>query len=566
MVIKKLLKNKIIFYVGIFIISIFFFGYGVTSAATLQINSNSTTISVGDTVTLSIVLNSEGVAINNAEATVNFPSDLFDVVSLGKSGSIFSLWVEEPSFSNSSGLISFNGGLPTPGFNGSQGSVLSVILRAKKIGQASFIFSSAAVRANDGLGTDVLSNKQGKNITIIKKEEPVITPTPNSEQLSSLALQISSLTHSNQDQWYKEKNPVFKWSVPMGVNAVQTSISNNISVIPQVIYSPAINEKLIKDLEDGVWYFKARARKDGVWGPISTYIVRIDNTVPQKKNVLFTYNDSARTLNINADIQDLTSGINYYEIYINDILVKSVPAKEFINGNYDLKFNALGDSTVRLVAIDYAGNKSESTGTFHVLEISAPLIDPLPSNVSAGEQLLIRGKSQNSDTVIVYVKREDDEPIKLITKPSSDQSFFVLTPKLKSGNHDIWVEASLGDEIISSTHVYIEVTSQIIIGSFSMNLFLFVILILLFVSLLFLSVYFGYRFIKLRYTSSVQSNALKGNLYKTLFLHKKSLENNLAILKNISSNRILTEEENKIKENTEVDLKEINRVTTEEEK
>jgi len=386
MYIKKLLKNKTIYFSLVFVGSLLFFGCGSVNAATLQINSNSTTISLGDTITLYLVLNSEGVAINNAEAIIKFPNDLFDVVSIGKSSSIFSLWVEEPYFSNSSGVISFNGGVPTPGFNGSQGSVISIIAKAKKTGQANFSFSSAAVRANDGLGTDVLNNKQGKSITIIEKKEPVIIPTVPVQELSQdLVLQITSPTHTNQEQWYKDRDPIFRWAVSPGVDAVQMAIDNNNSGAPRVIYSPAIKEKSIKDLKDGIWYFKVRARKDGKWGSVSTYITRVDNTLPIKNGVNFSYDDSKKILEVNADIIDETSGLDYYNIYINDLLIEKVPSAEFVNGNYSLIFKTPGDNNVKLVAVDRAGNSVESSGTFQTTAIP----ESVQPATSTDKQLLL---------------------------------------------------------------------------------------------------------------------------------------------------------------------------------
>ena len=368
---KSILKNKTIYFATLFATALFLFGYGSASAATLKINSGSTTLSPGDTATLNVVLNSEGIAVNNAEATITFPTELFDVLSISRSGSIFSLWVEEPYFSNSSGVITLDGGVPTPGFNGSNGPVVSIVVRAKKNGQAAFVFSSATVRANDGLGTDVLSSKQGKIITVVEKEKPVVEEVPVPAP-SAVTLQITSPTHPNQNQWYKDIDPIFRWAVPSGVDAIQTTIDNSAGELPHVTYIPTIKEKSVKDLKDGIWYFKVRARKGGNWGPVSTYIVRIDNTIPEKKDVAFSYDDNKKVLNINAQITDETSGLDHYEIYINDILIKKVPSAEFIDGSYNLEFKTPGDNTVRLVAIDRAGNSVESSGDFHTTEMVSP--------------------------------------------------------------------------------------------------------------------------------------------------------------------------------------------------
>src|SRR3989338_1484200 len=125
----KRLKNKRLYYPAIFVATLFFFGYGNASASTLQINSNSATLPPGSIMTLSVILNSEGVAINNAEAKIIFPTDLLEVVSINKGNSIFSFWVEEPTYSNLTGTITFNGGIPTPGFNGSSGTVISIVVK-----------------------------------------------------------------------------------------------------------------------------------------------------------------------------------------------------------------------------------------------------------------------------------------------------------------------------------------------------------------------------------------------------------------------------------------------------
>ncbi len=367
MVLEKRSNNKIKYLFKILLLSVFVFGYKEANAATLQVTSNTTTLSSGNISTLSVVINSEGVAVNNAEAKIIFPTDLLEVVSVSKSGSIFSLWVEEPTYSNITGVIGFNGGVPNPGFNGQNGTVLSIVVKAKKTGQANIIFSDAAVRANDGLGTDVLSLKSGKTLSIIEKTETSIV---GAETSSAVALQVSSPTHVSQELWYRDDSPTFVWKIPEGVDSIQTGIFNNTSGSPKLTFTPAVKERVVKDLEDGIWYFKVRARKEGVWGTISTYIARIDNTIPKKNEVVFQYDDEKKILSIEADIVDETSGLDHYELYINDELVKNIPSEEFVNNIYNLEVNIPGSNTVKLVAVDRAGNSVESLGYYTATPIS----------------------------------------------------------------------------------------------------------------------------------------------------------------------------------------------------
>lgn len=165
---KILVQNKLLLAL---VFAICFFAPYKTHAATLSILPSSTNVSVGNILTVKVFVDTVGQSVNNAEATIQFPTDMLDVISITKSSSIFSLWVEEPSFSNNTGVISFNGGVPDPGFTGQSGYIVSITFKAQKQGTASILFTDGAVRANDGLGTDILT---GKNGSVIQITTPVI--------------------------------------------------------------------------------------------------------------------------------------------------------------------------------------------------------------------------------------------------------------------------------------------------------------------------------------------------------------------------------------------------------
>jgi len=371
-----------------FIIAIIFFGYShISYAADIYLGTTNTQVNVGSNVTAVVYVNSSDKVINSAEGVITFPTDIFSVESISLGGSIFSIWVEQPSFSNSTGIISFNGGVPNPGFIGNKGSVIRINFKAKKTGVANLAFTGASVYANDGLGTDVTSGRRGLSIEVVPVQQvEVIQENPISQPISSVtALQITSPTHPNQELWYKDSGPIFRWKVPVGVDAIQTGIDNNTSGSPRVTYSPAINEKSVKDLKEGIWYFKVRARKDGNWNPISTYITRIDSTPPKNNEVAFSYNDDKKVLSISADIIDEVSGLDYYEIYINDSLVKKVASADFVNGNYSIVINTPGDNRVKLVAVDRAGNSVESLGAFQTTAAPEKIL-PI---ASTNRQLLV---------------------------------------------------------------------------------------------------------------------------------------------------------------------------------
>src|SRR3989344_6662876 len=111
--IMKIILNKSI--LTFFIIASYFYAAQIAQAATIFFSTSSGDYTIGNILNASVIVNTQGKAVNNADAVINFPTDLLEVVSISKSGSIFTLWVEEPAFSNSAGAITFNGGLPTPG-------------------------------------------------------------------------------------------------------------------------------------------------------------------------------------------------------------------------------------------------------------------------------------------------------------------------------------------------------------------------------------------------------------------------------------------------------------------
>jgi len=151
-------KSKgLIFYFTVPLIFIFlFFSVQIAQATSLYFSPSAGMFNVGDIFSVSVLVDTQDQAINFSEATINFPSQFLEVVSVSKTKSIFSLWIEEPNFSNTTGTISFGGGLFTPGFSGLAGKIIEIVFRVKKQGSATLAFSSAVVRADDGYGTDIL--------------------------------------------------------------------------------------------------------------------------------------------------------------------------------------------------------------------------------------------------------------------------------------------------------------------------------------------------------------------------------------------------------------------------
>ncbi|MFM2330652.1 MAG: hypothetical protein RLZZ26_159 [Candidatus Parcubacteria bacterium] len=144
-------------------------------AATLSMLPAYGSVSVGQTITVNVLVSSNDQAMNASSGVVSFPADKLQVVSISKANSIASLWVQDPSFSNSAGTVNFEGVVLNPGFTGSGAKMLGITFRAISGGTANVTYSTGSVLANDGQGTELLTSSAGANIAI----QAYVPPPPH---------------------------------------------------------------------------------------------------------------------------------------------------------------------------------------------------------------------------------------------------------------------------------------------------------------------------------------------------------------------------------------------------
>lgn len=120
--------------------------------------------------TLTIKTDSLEQPINAITGRLTFNPDKLEIINVSKIGSIFNLWVEEPNYSNIEGRVSFQGGVPNPGFMGNGGTALHIIFKAKSPGITSLVWDRAEILAHDGKGTNILTNLQNYDFEV---EQPL---------------------------------------------------------------------------------------------------------------------------------------------------------------------------------------------------------------------------------------------------------------------------------------------------------------------------------------------------------------------------------------------------------
>jgi len=426
---------------GIFLVFVFsFLIFSSADAATLYFSPSSGSFNVGQTFSVSVYVSSPDQAMNAASGVISFPADKLEVVSLSKSGSIFSFWVQEPTFSNDAGIINFEGIVLNPGFTGASGKILTVNFRIKTAGSALVSFSFGSVLANDGKGTNILTNLGNAQFSLDYTAPSVPEATTPSIVIGTPpAPYISSPTHPDPNKWYNNSNPKFIWQVPNDVTAIRVLYDKYPNSQPRVLYTPPISEKQLQDIKDGVWYFHVQLRNQVGWGGISHFKFQID-TIPPKPFEI-EVKEGRETTNpqptLSFKTTDEMSGIDYYEIIID----KESPIRTD-KSEYKIPLQDLGKHTIIVKAVDKAGNQTLAMTEINILPIEAPVITDYPKELIPGNILSVKGRAIPEANIKFFIQKDEEEPKIGETKSDKEGNWtYIEVRPLEKGVYKVWAEA-----------------------------------------------------------------------------------------------------------------------------
>jgi hypothetical protein len=486
---------------SLFLFSFFFFvpsGGALADSASLYLSPASETYQLNSSFSVFVKLNSAGNPVNAAEGTISFDPNQLSVASVSKTSSVFSLWTNEPVFSNSQGSISFGGGSPSA-FNGQAGTIMKIVFQAKNPGQARVSFSSGAVLAADGRGTNVLGDMVGgiydlKSDNAIIQPEPEITE-PETQTGTPDAPVIISKTHPDSSKWYSNSNPEFSWQIPAGVTAVRLLAGSNASAVPNVFYDQPISEKKIENFEDGIWYFSAQFKNNVGWGKIAHFKFQIDLKPPEKFGV--TVKEGEKTSNSQPtlvfDATDQMSGIDHYEIRIDQQASISTKEKEF-----KLPPQSSGKHIIENKVFDQAGNYALATVEVEITSLEAPVIIEYPKELYPGTPLLIKGSAPSGSMVKIHLQNEKTGETIGETKAGDDGAWSYIDFSIKeSGTYRIFAHAEdeAGGKSLPSAKVTVLATRPVFIriGDLSVTCYAMLILLAVLILIVFFFMIFIWR-------------------------------------------------------------------------
>lgn len=529
----------------------------ITNAAVINITPSGRSAQVGDMLQLYVVVDAAGVAVNNAEATITYPTNTLELVSAGKSGSIFSLWIEEPT-TETLGSVSFNGGVPNPGYSGSAGRLISLVFRAKAPGIATVSAVNASVRANDGLGTDVLTSSSGANIRITEPESapqvedaaPSTQQTKDVDVVSVSGPVIRSGTHPDQARWYKNDSPAFSWDLPADAIEVRTIISERTKATPTVRYPEPISSKTVENLPDGTYYFFLQIRTRDGWGAVSRYQVNIDTTPPRSFRITFPHGsvgfDPQPIILFNTS--DGSSGIDHYDVKVGTRGPLSTAATAGSNP-YTLPMQEPGEHTVVVTAFDRAGNTTPSEAEFTVEGIEAPKITSYPEVMTIGDILKIRGTTYPNATVDIVVSQDGTTVTTETTKSNTLGDFSIIVSKRLWAGAYIFTARATDDRGARSpeTQSYaIRVQLQFFADAlkFILDYFIATLAFLLALAgIVGVSVWCWFRLLRFARVLRHESDEVETEIHRAFRVLRAGVAKHIQALHKVRADRTLTEEE-----------------------
>ncbi len=469
----------------------------VSLAATMSMSPATGVYSAGTTFSARVIVNSAGKSINAAEGTIKFNPQEVTVVSIDRSNSIFSLWVTEPSFSNSAGTVTFSGGLPT-GYTGSSGTVFNITFRTTNAGTARVSLTNGAVLANDGMGTNVLTSMNGGTYTI---QAPSTSPTPEVVEYVAPANtpgapQIESSSHGDDEGWYKSKTAVLSWTLPSGVTSVRTLLDESQSSVPTRVYETPISTITLNDLPEGESYFHLQFRNEDGWGRVSHYRLGVDTESPSDFNLALPegadLSNPKQTLIV--QIKDEASGVNRYQIKIDN-----EETYEFIDEKNEqkiaLKELTPGLHSIIIEAFDKAGNSTVSSFSLTLSAFDRPTFTEYPNEINEEVIPVVRGLTRPRAQVEVSVQKIGAEPA-LYNLTSDDSGVFTLIPEgtFTQGVYELKARAidefGAQSETSETIRIAVQQPGYVQVGTFLINILSVVIPLLAMLVLLGLSVWF----------------------------------------------------------------------------
>lgn len=473
-----------------------FFNRVVEAApANLLLSPSSGEYVQGASISTRVMVNSGGApGINAAEGIIKFDPEFLSVSSISKASSVFTLWVTEPTHSNTAGTIKFGGGLPGA-YTGNSGLIMTINFSIKKAGNTSLSFTSGIVLAYGPTGDEVTGNLGTASYTITEPKEPEpkpekptpVRPEPTPTQPVRGILpprpEIDSSTHKDENTWYSNSKPEFSWRMLADLTGMSYDISNKAVDDPGNTSDGIVETKRFEDIKDGEWYLHLKYQNNVGWGQVGTKKFLVDTTPPTLRGLKIDNGGDSNNPSpyLVFDASDETSGIDYFEL-VKGEEVKKIELSMISDGKYKIDKRYPGEHIFDFLVYDKAKNIASSSIKFFIEPLRSPIISDIPKTIKTNQELIIRGKSFYPKADINLSIGTSDKDAKIyVTKTDEEGNWaYFHKDQLQKGNYEVsaWISDDRGAESYRTAKNIIVVIEPSIIESYGLFIILFLLLVI----------------------------------------------------------------------------------------
>ena len=281
---------------------------------------------------------------------------------------------------------------------------------------------------------------------------------------------INSVTHPDQDKWYKNNNPTFNWTKPddpSGIAGYSFILDQKATTVPDTTIDTTERTKSYTDVADGTWYFHVRAVDGaGNWGPASHYKIKIRTVFPTAE---ITLPGDGAAIRDSVAIQGTASGddFDHYMVEYGEgknpstwtlIYNSKVPVTQDTLATWDTTKISDGQYTIRLTVVDTYTYVVQVTVTV-IVDNTPPVIrdvlpiegDFVPAKPTISATLTDNLSGINENTILIKLNGNEVDASPSFDPDTGKMTWTAQTP-LPDGDYDVTIDVKdkAGNEAVEA--------------------------------------------------------------------------------------------------------------------
>ncbi len=434
----------------IFGLSFLFLGTGTVfaqEAASLSLVPATGVYPVGEEFTIEVRLDTAGVQVSTADATISYNPEDMSFVSVSGEGSIFNHVSQVVD--SEKGEVSISG-LVTGGqqdYVGVYGLVASITFMPKRNVATQLHFASGGARklqlgASVGDALNILSVLNTATYTFVPRENTVASVQQMVAGDMTSKLEITPLPVPDGD-WFATTTVKLSWTVPEGALEMRTLTTGDPSDMPTESYQIPVSSIVVDDLKEGTNYFLLQFKfASGDWDSVIQYPLQVDISDPDYITVREAQREDGADPRVSFEVEagDSVSDISHFEMGID-----GEPGEKWVKEERSDKYRpeelTAGEHVLTVTAFDNAGNSTSSDYVFLVSSLEPPTLTPesVPDRVLTGDTITVSGSSYPNAQVTTYISLNDGEASEKTVKTDGVGNFVVdITDGARAGKYTMW--------------------------------------------------------------------------------------------------------------------------------